>query len=113
MTKNNENAGKVNNSSQASTPTERNTVLNPEGETENQQVTVSKQTLAYLKCLQQLSELWECVYEALELSYGYKTAEEIMNGYHDKSCEIRDMINDYMCVSISEQMSYKGRITKI
>jgi hypothetical protein len=81
--------------------------------TENQQITACKQTIAYLKCLQQLNALWESVYEALELNYGHKTAEEIMNGYHDKHCDIRDMINDYMCISINEKMGIAGEITEI
>jgi len=84
------------------------------GDTERQSITVSKETFAYLKCLQQLNTLWMYVYEALELSYGWKTTDRILNEeYHEKSCAVRDMINEYLCISIGENINSRSEITEI
>ena len=84
------------------------------GDTERQSITVSKETFAYLKCLQQLDTLWEYVYKALELSYGWKTADELMDDeYCQKNCAIRDMINEYMCISIGERVNCNTGMTEI
>jgi len=89
-------------------------ISDTDADTERQSITVSKCTFAYLKCLQQLDTLWEYVYKALELSYGWKTADELMdNEYCSKSCAIRDMINEYLCISIDERVNCITGITEI
>ena len=81
---------------------------------ESNNLKVSKETFAYLKCLQQLDTLWGFMYEALELNYGWKSTDQIMKDeYLEKSNAIRDMINSYMCVVISENINTAGEITKI
>jgi len=77
-------------------------------------ITVSEDTFAYLECLYQLDVLYECMYNALELNYGWKTADRIMmDEYADKSGAIRDMINEYMCVSIGFNIDSRKEITEI
>ena len=88
--------------------------VNPNVLSPLQKLTVSENTYAYLKCLRQLNTLWECIYKALELDYGWESADEIMQEeYHDKSEAIRDIINSYMCTSIYDRMSSIHEITEI
>ena len=88
--------------------------VNPNVLPSRQKLTVSETTYAYLKCLQQLDTLFACMYEALELDYGWKAADQIMQDeYSSKSCAIRDMINSYMCVSIGENINSRSEITEI
>lgn len=70
-------------------------------ETTEIKLTVSEDTKSYIKCLQKLDELWECVYNALELNYGWKSAEEIMRDEFSGNCNaVRVVVNSYMCASI-------------
>ena len=79
-----------------------------------QSITVSKETFSYLKCLQQTARLWECVYGALELNYGWQTAQEIMEGeYLETIYPVREMIEKYMCASISNNVCSNDEITEI
>jgi len=77
-------------------------------------ITLSEGTWAYLKCLQQLDTLFACVHEALELNYGWQSADRIMmDEYAVKSGAIRDMINGCMCASIGENINSTSEITEI
>jgi len=76
-------------------------------ETERKKLTVGAGTHAYLKCLQQLNALWVNVYDALAFSLGNEDAERIMGEeYNNKNDVIRDFINEYMCMSISDNINH-------
>jgi len=79
-----------------------------------QKITVGEQTLSYIKCLQQADILYSCLYNAFELNYGNRQAEDIMQReYHNKSNQIYEMINSYMCISIGENIGCSGELTTI
>ena len=76
-------------------------------ENTGQKLTISNETQAYLKCLQQLRVLYGYVYNALELSYGWERADDIMDKkYNEKS--IYDFIRKYLFVSIDCRLDNKN-----
>jgi hypothetical protein len=83
--------------------------------TELTKVKVSQTTFAYMKCLQQLDTLWDCMDEALELFHcSSTTAEKIMvNEFAVIYMPIREMIAKYMCLSIGVNIKIRNEITEI
>ena len=68
-------------------------------------IKVSKETFAYLKCLQHLGALHALLEDALETYYDCRTAQRIMDDeYHKKYCAIRDMILLHMSYVIEDNL---------
>jgi stress-induced morphogen len=83
------------------------------GDTERLKITISKETFAYLKCIQQLDLLYGLISEAIELDYGSQVDEIINDKFHDKIVAIIDEVNKYMCISINENIGGIKKFTEI
>jgi hypothetical protein len=77
-------------------------------------LTVGEQTKAYIDCLVQIDALWGSVCDALELNYHTSDAERIMNDEYNKvSRAVREFIEHYMCISISENINARYGFSEI
>jgi lipase chaperone LimK len=68
---------------------------------ELQMIKISKETHAFIKCLNQLDKTFDTIREALEILMGKECASNIMSkDISDKIHSIREGINNYICDSI-------------
>jgi len=57
-------------------------------------ITVSEETLGYIECLRKLSDLYESVYDAIEVHYGRSSADNITGSEY---YPLHKAIKDWLC----------------
>jgi len=74
-------------------------------QTKQAALTVGKQTQGFINCLVSLNYLYNQIYDVMLEMYGESKVDEMMSdNFSGKRNELQKVIEEFMCVSISENI---------